>query len=147
VKESISGMSETSCGRKFSSCSRLACSVVALYSFSATVRMSHQDGGANLIKQGGNRIAVDVHIDRSGIRGHRAEVLLKRFGRTRELHTWEIIGPRSHPEHVEPPLLVRRGIDRCSHGAAPRRATTRLIDHLIAVFPLGLIRGSHPPHG
>ena len=75
----------------------------------------------------------NVHVERSGVRRHRAEVLVQGLGIARELDAVEVVRPDADAELVEPQLLVRRRLDgrlrpccaRHRHAAAGRSDRSR----------------------
>src|SRR6476661_4178720 len=55
---------------------------------------------------------------RSRVRHHLPKVLVQRLRVARELHAGKERRPATQPEHVEPPLVIRRCADRGSDRAA-----------------------------
>src|SRR5688572_6934867 len=117
--------------------------------------MSYQNGGADSVEQSGDRIGVDLCVERAGVGRHLPEVLVQYRRVLRKLHAREVGGPDSQPEDVERSLFVTHRVDGDGLRTAASSSSTRLIDGVHdepatqenRVVPLAAIRRGLPGLG
>jgi len=90
------------------------------------MRVGDEDTRADLVKQCGCRVRIQLDVYGPGVRSHLAEVLFQHFRLLSKLYTRKEFGPDTEAKRVEPFLLVGHGCYGNRLSASSCTAPTRL---------------------